>query len=270
MNANYALKIRSRPRLLDLALVVIGLTLLGVGFDYFRDSLFFSGIGFAAGCVLAALAWLWPRVAAPGLLVLSIPGMFYALFLTYYTGGVPQAVVGLWGSAAFLAGAVGILHRRSAARRPARYFVIGALAVVFLFYFLLMWPPRGRAILLSLPIMSGAGAPQARMEAGGVWAAYWTPARVTLQEELESVTPALEADGWTIVDSSLEGFGMPIVSAQRGAYSLEVIYDPDPPGRPTSMGAYMAVYVRRARARTFPVFQSGGTAQATRVKGGKQ
>jgi hypothetical protein len=81
---------------------------------------------------------------------------------------------------------VGILRRRSAARRPRRYFVIGSLAAVFLLYFVILWPPQGRAILLSLPIIPPADAPEIHADTGGIWAAYWTTTRVTHAETLES------------------------------------------------------------------------------------
>ena len=132
-----------------------------------------------------------------------------------------------------------------------RYFVIGSLAAVFLLYFVILWPPQGKAILLSLPIIEQADAPLVQAEAGGIWAAYWTTPRVTIPEALESVKRSVESDGWTIVDSSLWGQGIPLISAQRGAYSLEVIYEPDPPSPYWSTGAHMAAYVRRAQARLF-------------------
>ena len=108
--------------------------------------------------------------------------------------------------------------------------------------------------MLSLPIMQQAVAPQVHAEAGGIWAAYWTAPRVTIPEALESVKGLLESDGWMIVDSSIYGFGIPIVSAQRGAYSLEVIYEPEAPRPDWSTGAYMAAYVCRAKARQFTGF----------------
>ena len=82
--------------------------------------------------------------------------------------------------------------------------LVGSLAAIFLLYFVIMWPPRGKAILLSLPIMQQAVAQQVQAEAGGNWAAYWTTPRVTIPEALESVKGSLESDGWTIVDSALD------------------------------------------------------------------
>ena len=64
----------------------------------------------------------------------------------------------------------------------------------------------------------------------------------------------LEADGWMIVDTALCPRSIPLISAQRGTYSLEVIYDPEAQVPYGSTGAYMATYVRRARARQFPNF----------------
>jgi hypothetical protein len=125
----------------------------------------------------------------------------------------------------------------------------GSLAVILFLYFLFLWPLRGKAILLSLPIVKQAVAPRAQAEAGGVWAAYWATPRVTIQEALESVQDPLESDGWTVMDSSLQGNGMPLISAQRGAYSLELVYVPDAPATYWSTGAYMAAHVRRAPAR---------------------
>jgi len=78
-------------------------------------------------------------------------------------------------------------------------------------------------------------------------------------EALESVKGPLEADGWTIVDSALYPRGIPLVSAQRGAYSFDVIYDPETTSPYMSTAAYtdayMAAYVRRAKARQFPDFK---------------
>jgi hypothetical protein len=132
--------------------------------------------------------------------------------------------------------------------------LVGSLAAVFLLYFVILWPPQGKAILLNLPIIRQAAAPQVQAEAGGIWAAYWTAAEMTIPEALESVRGPLESDGWTIVDTSLYGLGIPLISAQRGAYSLEVIYEPRAPRPYWSTGAYLAAYVRRARARQFPGF----------------
>lgn len=255
MNDDSAPAAQPRPRPLDLALVVIGPTWLAAGFGMFKGSPWYAGAGFLAGFALAALAWRWPKVAGPVLLVLSFfPGLAYGLVFTLYTLGMPQALVSLWGSAAFLAGGIGVLRRRSSAKQPMRYFVIGALAAVCLLYFVILWPPKGRAILLSLPILPPEDAPEIHADAGGIWAGYWTATQMTIPEALESVRGPLEADGWTIVDTSLHGFGIPLISAQRGVYSLEVIYEPKAPQPYWSTGAYLAAYVRRARARQFPEF----------------
>jgi hypothetical protein len=260
MNNNSTIATHPRPHLFDLFLVVIGPTMLAAGFGMFTGPQWLAALGFVAGCALGIIAWRWPKVAGPGLLVLSIPGMFYGIVFTLYTLGMPPALVSLWGSAAFLTGGVGVLRRRSAARRPGKHFavqagLVGALAAAFLLFFVILWPPRGKAILLNLPIMQPAAAPQqVQAEAGGIWAGYWTTPRVTIPQALESVKGPLEANGWTIVDSSLHGLGIPLVSAQRGAYSLEVIYEPEAPRPYWSTGAYMAAYVRRAKARRFPGF----------------
>jgi hypothetical protein len=256
MDDDFAHATQPRPRPLDIALVIIGPTMLAAGLSMFKGSPGLAALGFVAGCALGAIAWRWPRVAGPGLLVLSIPGTAYGLVFALYTLGMPPALVSLWGSAAFLVGGVGILRRRSAAQRPGRHLVVqaglvGSLAVIFLLYFVLLWPPQGRAVLLSLPIMEQAVEPRVQAEAGGVWAAYWATPRVTIPEALESVRGPLESDGWTIVDSSLWDRGSPLISAQRGAYSLEVVYVPDAPATYWSTGAYMAAYVRRAPARLF-------------------
>ena len=143
----------------------------------------------------------------PVLLVLSIPALAYSLILALYSGGMPNWLVSLWGSVAFLVGAVGVLRWRSAARRPMRHIAIqagwvGSLAAVFLLYFVILWPPQGKAILISLPIMKQAVAPQVQLGAGGVWAACWTTPQVTVPEALESAKNLLESDGWTIVDTA--------------------------------------------------------------------
>jgi hypothetical protein len=265
MKDNQALSAQPRPQPFDLFLLVIGpIVLAAVQSNLFTGSPRYAALGLAAGCILAAIAWRWPKVAGPGLLVLSIPGMLYGLFLTIYTFGMPYTLVSLWGATAFLAGGLGVLRRRSTASRPGRHFfvqagLIGSLAAIFLLFFLIMWPPRGKAILLSLPIIPPAVAEQVQAEAGGNWAAYWTTPRVTIPTALESVKRSLEADGWTIMDSALDpAGGISLISAQRGAYSLVVMYDPGNPSPYWSTGAYTGAYmkasVRRARAPQFPEF----------------
>lgn len=256
MDDDLAHATQPRPRSIDIALVIIGPTMLAAGIVPFNGSPGLAALGFVAGCALGVMAWRWPRVAGPGLLVLSAPGTAYGLVFALYTLGMPPALVSLWGSAAFLVGGVGVLRRRSAAQRPGRHLIVqaglaGSLAASFLLYFVLLWPPHGRAVLLSLPIIEPAVEPRVHTEAGGVWAAYWSTPRVTIPEALESVKRQLESDGWTIMDSSLRGQGSPLISARRGAYSLGVDYVPDAPATYWSTGAYMAAYVRRAPARLF-------------------
>jgi hypothetical protein len=228
--------------------VYVGLAIPLVGVWPWR-----APLGLVAGCALGVIAWRWPRVAGPGL-VLSIPGIAYGLLLSLYYLGMPAALITLWGSAAFLVGGVGVLRRRSAARRPMRHFfvqagVVGSLAAAFLLDFVLRWPPQGKAILLNLPIVEQAVEPQLRAVGGGNWAAEWTTLPVTIPEALDTVKRSLEADGWTIVDSSLRGNGIPLISAQRGAYSLVVTYEPDQRSYGGEIATYMAVYVRRAPAQ---------------------
>jgi len=265
MNNDRSLTAQPRPRPFDLVLMVIGpIVFAAVQSNLFKGSTRYAALGLAAGCILAAIAWRWPKIAGPGLLVLSIPGMLYSLFLTIYTFGMPYTLFLLWGAAAFLAGGVGVLRRRLAAHRPWKHFFVqagglGALAAIFLLFFLIMWPPRGKAILLSLPIIRPAAAEQVQAEAGGSWAAYWTTPRVSIPTALNSVKGSLEADSWTIVDSALDpAGGISLISAQRGAYSLVVMYDPDNPSPYWSTGAYtgayMKAFVRRAQAPLFPNF----------------
>jgi hypothetical protein len=93
---------------------------------------------------------------------------------------------------------------------------------------------------------------------------------VTIAEALERIKQLLESDGWTIVDTTFIGPGTVLISAQRGAYSLEVIYEPEPPGS-YWLDAYMAAYVRRAKARQFDelgIDTFTGQAVAQRVRGG--
>jgi hypothetical protein len=135
---------------------------------------------------------------------------------------------------------------------------VGSLAAIFLLYFLFMWPPRGKAILLSLPIMDQA-VEHVQAEGGGNWLAYWTTPRVTIPEALQRVKGSLESGGWTIVDTAFDPAGdVSLVSAQRGAYSLLVMYDPGNPSPYWSTGdytgAYMTAQVRRAQAIHFPEF----------------
>jgi len=230
--------------------VVIGPTLFAAGFGMFKGSPWFAVLGFVTGCVLGAVAWRWPKVAGLVIVVLSIPGMFYSLVFTLYTLGMPQALVLLWGSSAFLTGGMGILRRRSTTRRPWRHIFIASLAAIFLLYFVIMWPPQGKEILLGLPILEQGDPPQVTTDAGGIWAASWSAPQVTIPEALENIKLLLEADGWTIVDATFFGPGTVLISAQRGAYSLEVIYEPEPPGSYWP-DAYMAAYVRKGQARQF-------------------
>ena len=104
----------------DLALVVIGPNVFAAVFAMEAGSMRLVIMGFVAGCTLGVLAGRWPKVAGPGLLVLSIPGMVVALFLTIYTLGMPYTLFMLWGSTAFLVGGVGVLRRRLAALQPRR------------------------------------------------------------------------------------------------------------------------------------------------------
>jgi hypothetical protein len=253
---------RRRPSPFDIVLVAIGPVILAAGIYMPIGSQLILAQGFVAGCILGAMAWQWPRIMGPVLLVLSIPALAYSLFLTLYTGGFPYTLVLLWGSLAFLIGGVGVLRWRSAVRRPMRHIAIqagwvGSLAVLFLLYYLILWPPQGKAILISLPIMKGAVAPQVQIGAGGIWAACWTTPQVTVTEALENAKNLLESDGWTIVDTALSPQGV-LLSAQRGAYSLEVLYNPEASSHYCSTGAatgaYFAAYVRRAQASQFPEF----------------
>ena len=253
---------RPRPSPFDIVLVAIGPVILAGAPNMFIGSQLLVAQGFVAGCALGAIAWRWPRIMGPVLLVLSIPALAYSLILTIYSGGMPNWQVSLWGSVAFLVGGVGVLRWHSAARRPMRHIAIqagwvGSLAAVFLLYSVILWPPQGKAILISLPIMKQAVAPQVQLGAGGIWAACWTTPRVTVPEALESAKNLLESDGWTIVDTALSPQGI-LLSAQRGAYSLEVIYNPEASSHYCSTGAdtgaYIAAYVRRAQARQFPEF----------------
>lgn len=212
-------------------------------------------LGFLGGCALAVLAWRWPKAAGPGLIVLSIPGLLFSLFLTIYTFGMPHALVSLWGAVVFLIGAVGVLRWRSVTRQPKKHAIVqagvaGSLAGIFLLYFVILWPPQGRSILLDLPIFKEADAPQVQIEDGGNWAGYWSMPREALSEVLMRVEGSLESDGWTIVDSGRDpAAGIILISAQRGAYSLVVVYDPyniSPyPGKGRYSDAYMTVKVRR-------------------------
>jgi len=66
------------------------------------------------------------------------------------------------------------------------------------------------------------------------------------------VEGSLESDGWTIVDSGRDpAGGIILISAQRGAYSLVVLYDPNNPspypGKGKYSDAYMTAKVRRGR-----------------------
>jgi hypothetical protein len=260
MNDDPVLIHKPRPSPFDIVLLAIGPVILASGEYMLTGSPWLVAEGFVAGCALGAIAWRWPRIMGPVLLVLSIPALVYSLFLTLYTGGFPNWLVSLWGSVAFLVGGVGVLRWRSAALQPMRHIAIqaglvGSLAAIFLLYFVILWPPQGKAILINLPIMKQAGAPQVQLGGRGVWATCWSTPRVTVREALESTKNLLESDGWTIVDTALSPQGI-LLSAQRGAYSLEVIYNPEASSHYCSTGAntgaYLAAYVRRAQARKFP------------------
>jgi hypothetical protein len=256
------LKARPRPALFDIFLVVLGPVILAVGEYMFIGSSSFLVPAFVIGCIIGAAAWWWPRLMGPVMLVLSIPALAYSLFLTLYTGGMPYTLVLLWGTLAFLIGGVGVFRWRSAARRPMRHIgiqasLVGSIAVVFLLYIVILWPPQGKTILINLPIVKQATAPQVRLEARGFWSACWAPERVSVPEVLENTKNLLETDDWTIVDTALNNPDFPLmISAQRGAYSLEVLYDTDPSthycSTGTESGAFMAAYVRRGQARHFP------------------
>ncbi len=262
MSDTYVLKARPRPALIDIFLVVIGLVILAVGEYMLIGSPLYLAEGFVIGCILGAAAWWWPRPMGPVLLVLSIPALAYSLFLALYTGGMPYTLVLLWGTLAFLIGGVGVLRWRSAAQRPMRHIAIqagwvGSIAVVFLLYIVILWPPQGKTILINLPIVKQATAPQVRLEARGYWSACWAPERVSVPKVLENTKNLLEPDGWTIVDTALNNPDFPVmISAQRGAYSLEILYDTDPATHycetNTETGAFMAIYVHRGQARHFP------------------
>ncbi len=258
------IKARPRPAPFDILLVVIGPVILVAAPYIFISEQLYLAQGFVVGCILAVIAWQWPRIMGIMLLVLSIPALAYSLSLVLYSGGMPYTLVLLWGSLAFLIGGVGVLSWRSAAQRPMRHVAIqaswvGSIAVVFLLYIAILWPPQGKTILINLPIVKQVAAPQVRLEARGFWSACWAPARVSVPEVLESAKTLLEPDGWTIVYTALNNPDFPLmISAQRGAYSLEVLYDPDPTNHycetGTESGAFMAAYVRRGQARHLPWF----------------
>lgn len=246
----------------DIVLVAIGPIILAGAPNMFIGSNLLVAQGFIAGCALGAITWWWPRIMGPVLLVLSIPVLAYSLILTLYSAGMPNWLVSLWGSAAFLVGGVGVLCWHSAALRPMRHIAIqvgwvGSLAAVFLLYFLFMWPPHGKAILIRLPIMTHLVAPQVQLGAGGVWAACLATPRVIVTEALDRTKNLLKSDGWTIVDTASSPQGI-LISAQRGAYSLEILYDPEATSHYCSTsadtGAYIAAYVRRAQAKQFTAF----------------
>jgi hypothetical protein len=143
---------RPRPALFDILLVVIGPVIFARREYMSIGSPLFLAQGFVIGCILGAAAWWWPRLMGPVLLVLSIPALAYSLFLTLYTGGMPVTLVLLWGTLAFLIGGVGVLRWPSAARRPMRHSAIqagwvGSIAVVFLLYIVILWPPQSKRFL---------------------------------------------------------------------------------------------------------------------------
>jgi hypothetical protein len=255
MNDASVVSTKPRPQPVDLVLVVAGSIMLSAGYSMLSGSLKPLILGFLAGCTLGAIAWRWPKVAGPGLLVLAIPGLLFGLFLAVYTFGMPHALVSLWGAVTFLIGGVGVLRRRSVTRQPKKHTIVqaglaGLLAGIFLLYFLILWPPQGKSILLDLPILNQDVAPQVRIEGGGNWAGYWSLPREAFSEVLMRVEGSLESAGWTIVDSGRDPTAdIILISAQRGAYSLVVLYDPNNPspypGNGIYSDAYMTVKVRR-------------------------
>jgi hypothetical protein len=262
MKDDSVINYRPRPSLFDIVLVATSPVILAGAPNMFIGEQLLLAQGFVVGCILGAIAWRWPRIIGPVLLVLSIPALAYSLILTIYSGGMPNWLVSLSGSVAFMVGGVGVLRWRSAARRPMRHIAIqagwvGSLTAVFLLYFVILWPPQGKAILISLSIMKQTVAPQVQLGAGGIWAACWTTPSVTVTEALESAKNLLESDNWMIVDTAFSSQGS-LLSAQRGAYSLEVIYNPEASyhycSTGANTGAYIAVYIRRAQPRQIPEF----------------
>src|SRR4030065_1166787 len=90
MNEPSVLIARSRPSLFDIFLVAIGPVILAGAPNIFIGSQLLVAQGFVAGCALGAIAWRWPRIMGPVLLVLSIPALAYSLVLTLYTLGMPN------------------------------------------------------------------------------------------------------------------------------------------------------------------------------------
>ncbi len=116
----------ARPNPFDILLVVIGPVILAAApYIFFGEQLYLVQ-GFVVGCILAVLAWRWPRIMGIVLLVLSTLALAYSLILVLYSGGMPNWLVSLWGSVAFLVGAVGVLRWRSAAQRPMRHIAVQA------------------------------------------------------------------------------------------------------------------------------------------------
>ena len=76
---------RQRPSPIDIFLVAIVPVILAAGYYMVFIRLpWFLVLGFVAGCALGAMAWQWPRIMGPVLIVLSIPALAYYLFLAYY------------------------------------------------------------------------------------------------------------------------------------------------------------------------------------------
>jgi hypothetical protein len=95
MNDDSVLIDRPRPSPIDIVLVAIGPVILAAGLNMPIGSPWLVAQGFVAGCALGAIAWWWPRIMGPVLLVLSIPALAYSLILTIYTGGMLYTLVSL-------------------------------------------------------------------------------------------------------------------------------------------------------------------------------
>lgn len=244
----------THPHTLDLALLAVGSALTGLGIDMFSGAFLLASIGLAVGCASALAAWIWSRRVAPVLILVAVAVVASAILYAFYTLLSAQSLVAAWGAFSYVVGTSGVtLTRKRDADRARRVtfeaLMLGVVGALMLTYFLAAWPLEGRTMLLDLSMAKQANVHDARPEAGGIWSAYWGTSRVPSRAAVENIETQLAADGWSFVSANSDT--SPIVSAQRGDYSLEVLYDPDANHRYWPTGATMSAYVRRGPARRF-------------------
>jgi hypothetical protein len=243
-------------RTLHALLIVGGAATVFAGIGAFQGSswqaLLFSWSvlpAIAVGLGVAAWAWAW-RVAARIVFAASLLVALACAAMAAYMMAVPTSLVAVSGSAAVVAGSLGLSFRGSLPD-PGRFLigsvaVVASIAAVSLLFCALVWPPQGKRILLGLPLLAHMRC-DINTEPGGIWSAYWGVPHVAPSAAVGSIKSALAKDGWTITSNSPDP--STVVDAAREGWFVEVLYEPDAPKDYWSTGAYMAAYVRRGPMR---------------------